>query len=86
MTIAHIIALYLILPIDAFLSAIGLNLNDLTGGNIDPQQMIKLSKKGKPVMIFIGVRGQPDRARTEKVSSLWAQSLQNAQLQVIPSV
>ena len=49
---------------------------------MDPQEMIKLTKKGKPVMLFTGVRGQPDRARTEEVSRFWAQSLQNAHIQV----
>ncbi len=33
-------------------------------------------------MLFVGIRGEPDRARTEEVSSLWAQSLQNGHIQV----
>ena len=41
------------------------------------------SKKGKPVMIFVGVRGSPpDQSNTERVSSRWVQSLQNAHIQV----
>lgn len=60
-----------------------INLDALREGKIDPQEMMKMSKKGKPIMLFIGIRGQPDRERTEQVSSLWAQSLQNAHLQVI---
>ncbi len=61
----------------------GINLDALREGKINPQEMMKMSKKGKPIMLFIGVRGVPDRERTEQVSNLWAQSLQNAHLQVI---
>lgn len=32
-------------------------------------------------MIFVGVRGTPDKVRTEEVSSRWMQSLQNAHIQ-----
>ena len=51
--------------------------------NFDPQELIMLSKKGKPVMIFVGVRGEvPDRSHTDTVSSRWVQSLQNAHITV----
>ena len=53
----------------------------LKDGNFDPQDLMKQSKKGKPVMIFVGVRGTPDKVRTEEVSSRWMQSLQNAHIQ-----
>lgn len=51
-------------------------------GKIDPQDLLKQSKKGKPVMIFVGVRGTPDQTYTEQVSSRWMQSLQNAHIPV----
>lgn len=54
----------------------------LREGKLDPEKMMKLSKKGKPVMLFVGIRGEPDRRRTEEISSLWAQSLQNGQIPV----
>lgn len=52
-------------------------------GKIDPENLLKQSKKGKPVMIFVGVRGaEPDQTYTEQVSTRWMQSLQNAHIQV----
>ena len=52
-------------------------------GKIDPEGLLKESKKGKPVMIFVGVRGaEPDQAYTEQVSARWMQSLHNAHIQV----
>jgi len=57
-------------------------MEDLRSGKINPEQMMKQSKKGKPIMVFIGVRGEPDRQHTESVSQLWAQSLQNAHIPV----
>ena len=51
--------------------------------NIDPQELIKKSKKGKTVMIFVGVAGDPpDESRTHRVSARWVQSLQNAHISV----
>lgn len=51
--------------------------------NFDPQELLMKSKKGKPVMIFVGVRGSPpDQAHTDMVSSRWVQSLQNAHIHV----
>lgn len=56
-------------------------LNEAIKG-MDPQNILKLSKKGKPLMMFVGVRGTPDQAYTEQVSGRWMQSLQNAHLTV----
>ena len=59
------------------------NLNSmLKDGKYNPQELIKQSKKGKPVMIFVGVSGSTDETRTEQVSSRWMQSLHNAHIQV----
>lgn len=41
-----------------------------------------MSKKGKPVMVFVGVRGTPDQVYTEQVSSRWMQSLHNVHIQM----
>lgn len=54
----------------------------LKDGKLDPQEVMKKSKKGKPVMVFVGVRGTPDHTRTEHVSARWMQSLQNAHIPV----
>jgi len=51
--------------------------------NFDPQELMKKSKKGKPVMIFVGVAGNPpDQSHTHHVSARWVQSLQNAHIPV----
>lgn len=49
---------------------------------MDPETLLKQSKKGKPVMLFVGVRGEHDQTYTEQVSARWMQSLQNAHIQV----
>ena len=51
-------------------------------GKVDPEKLLRQSKKGKPVMLFVGVQGNQDQAYTEKVSARWMQSLQNAHIQV----
>lgn len=51
-------------------------------GKVDPQNLLKQSKKGKPVMVFVGVRDAPEQVYTEEVSSRWVQSLQNAHIPV----
>ena len=54
----------------------------LREGLIDPQDVVRLSKKGKPVMMFVGVKGDPTEQETQSLSNRWMQSLQNAHLQV----
>ena len=59
-----------------------LDLEGLKAGRVSPEDLIKQSKKNKPVMMFVGVRGDPpDKVRTDHISSRWVQSLQNAHLQ-----
>ena len=50
------------------------------GGN--KEDIIKASKKGQPLMMFISVAGTPTRKDTERISSLWQSSLQNNNIQV----
>ena len=57
-----------------------------SGGKIDPQQILEQSKKGKPLMIFVGVKSPPNEQYTDQVSRLWAQSLMNAHIPVERSV
>lgn len=55
----------------------------MEAGKLDPEELLKQSKKGKPVMLFVSVRSpSPDQAYTEQVSARWMQSLQNAHIQV----
>ena len=60
-----------------------MNLEDFQkGGQIDPMELMKQAKKNKPVMIFVGIKGDPTEEYTEKVSGRWMQSLQNAHMPV----
>ena len=59
-----------------------LDLEGLQAGRVSPEDLLKQSKKNKPMMMFVGVRGDPpEKARTDRISSRWVQSLQNAHLQ-----
>ena len=48
----------------------------------DPIGMMKLAKKGKPLMMFATVAGKPTQKETETISAFWQQSLHNAQFQL----
>lgn len=48
----------------------------------DPVAMMKLAKKGKPLMMFATVAGKPTQKETEQISALWQQSLHNANFQL----
>ena len=50
------------------------------GGN--QEDLIKASKRGQPLMIFVSVPGNPTRKETEEISTLWQTSLQNNNIQV----
>ena len=59
-----------------------LDLEGLKSGDISPEDLIKQSKKNKPMMMFVGVHGEPpEKARTDRISARWVQSLLNAHLQ-----
>ena len=59
-----------------------LDIDGLQAGRIKPEDLLKQSKKGQPMMMFVGVRGDPpDKARTEHISSRWVASLMNGHLQ-----
>lgn len=46
----------------------------------NPENVLKLSKKGKTLMTFVSVADNPTRQETEKVTSLWQSSLQNSHI------
>ena len=46
------------------------------------EDILKASKKGQPLMIFVTVAGNPTKKRTEEVSMFWQTSLQNNNIQV----
>ncbi|XP_030622097.1 LRP chaperone MESD [Chanos chanos] len=43
-----------------------------------PEDLLKMSKKGKTVMVFASVSGNPTEKETEEITSLWQGSLFNA--------
>ncbi|KAK1798561.1 hypothetical protein P4O66_006853 [Electrophorus voltai] len=47
-----------------------------------PEELLKMSKKGKTVMVFATVSGNPSEKETEEVTSLWQSSLFNANFDV----
>jgi hypothetical protein len=51
--------------------------------NIDlsnPENLLKMSKKGKTLMSFVTVSGNPSREETDRITSLWQTSLQNSHI------
>ncbi|KAB0373089.1 hypothetical protein FD755_014748 [Muntiacus reevesi] len=43
-----------------------------------PESMLKMTKKGKTLMMFVTVSGNPTEKETEEITSLWQGSLFNA--------
>ncbi|XP_076439185.1 LRP chaperone MESD-like [Babylonia areolata] len=46
-----------------------------------PEEFLKMSKKGRTLMMFATVAGNPTEAETEKISALWHSSLFNANIE-----
>uniref|UniRef100_A0AAY5L0Q2 LRP chaperone MESD n=1 Tax=Esox lucius TaxID=8010 RepID=A0AAY5L0Q2_ESOLU len=47
-----------------------------------PEELLKMSKKGKTLMVFATVSGEPTEKETEEVTSLWQSSLFNANFDI----
>eukprot|EP00063_Salmo_salar_P008313 XP_013983148.1 PREDICTED: LDLR chaperone MESD-like [Salmo salar] len=47
-----------------------------------PEELLKMSKKGKTLMVFATVAGEPTEKETEEVTSLWQSSLFNANFDI----
>ena len=43
-----------------------------------PEELLKMSKKGRTLMVFATVSGDPGEKETEEISGLWQGSLFNA--------
>uniref|UniRef100_A0AAV2LT81 LRP chaperone MESD n=1 Tax=Knipowitschia caucasica TaxID=637954 RepID=A0AAV2LT81_KNICA len=43
-----------------------------------PEDLLKMSKKGRTLMVFATVSGDPDEKETEQITGLWQGSLFNA--------
>lgn len=47
----------------------------------NPENLLKVSKKGRTVMAFVTVSGEPSRQETEEITKTWQTSLWNANIQ-----
>ncbi|XP_049842982.1 LDLR chaperone boca [Schistocerca gregaria] len=47
----------------------------------DPENLLKVSKKGKTLMSFVSVDGNPTREETEELTKLWQTGLWNSHIQ-----
>ncbi|CAH1406563.1 unnamed protein product [Nezara viridula] len=56
-----------------------LDFNKIQGS--DPEQLLKLTKKGRTLMSFVIVSGNPTREETETITKLWQTSLWNNHIQ-----
>ncbi|XP_078386601.1 LRP chaperone MESD [Cetorhinus maximus] len=48
----------------------------------NPENLLKMTKKGKTLMVFVTVSGNPTEKDTEEITSLWQGSLYNANYDV----
>ncbi|XP_065896193.1 LRP chaperone MESD-like [Dysidea avara] len=48
---------------------------------MSPQDMMKMAKKGKTLMIFAQLKGKPEMKETEKITTRWQQGLLNGNIQ-----
>ncbi|XP_078591909.1 LDLR chaperone boca-like [Branchiostoma floridae x Branchiostoma japonicum] len=56
---------------------------DLSNLNPDkPEDLLKMSKKGRTLMMFVSVSGSPTQKETEEITQLWQSSLFNANYEV----
>lgn len=47
----------------------------------NPENLLKLSKKGRTVMAFVTVSDNPTRLESEEITKVWQTSLWNANIQ-----
>lgn len=47
----------------------------------NPENLLKLTKKGRTLMTFVSVDGNPSREETEEITKLWQSSLWNNHIQ-----
>jgi len=59
----------------------GLDLSDMSKYK-DPESLVRASKKGQSVMMFVRVSGNPTRQEAEEISSIWQTGLWNTHIHV----
>lgn len=47
----------------------------------NPESLLKQSKKGRTIMTFVTVSGEPTRTEAEEITKLWQTSLWNNHIQ-----
>lgn len=47
----------------------------------NPENLLKESKKGRTIMTFVTVSGNPDRAKADEITKIWQTSLWNNHIQ-----
>lgn len=47
----------------------------------NPESMLQATKKGKTVMTFVSVSGEPTKEEAEEITKLWQTSLWNSHIQ-----
>lgn len=47
----------------------------------DPEELLKLSKKGRTLMMFVQVKDELSSSEAEEVTKLWQSSLYNSHIQ-----
>ena len=47
----------------------------------NPENLLKLTKKGRTLMMFVSIDGNPSREETEEITKLWQSSLWNNHIQ-----
>lgn len=47
----------------------------------DPEGLLQATKKGRTLMTFVSVTGNPTREETEQLTKLWQTSLWNSHIQ-----
>jgi len=57
----------------------GFDINKIS--SMKPDDIMKMTKKGKTVMMFINVDGKPTRDECESLTSLWQSALRNNHIQ-----
>jgi hypothetical protein len=50
-------------------------------GSLSPDEIMKMTKKGKSVMMFINIDGAPSKDNTDTLTSLWQSALRNNHIQ-----
>ena len=60
----------------------GIDMQKVFAAGANKEDIMKISKKGQPLMMFVNVAGNPTKSQTETVSAFWQTSLRNNNIQI----